>query len=280
VPLTYPGRTVVAIHSTNEIVAGAHDRRYRFTFAAHYRASARAADRIIAPSHTTKRDIVDYYGIGPERVSVIPQAADAAFRPHPDDGSLAEVRRRYFGADRPYLLFVGKLSQRRNIPLVLEAFAELRRREGVPHGLLLFGPNHLDLPLAGLASKLGIADSVVQTDGRVADHRELALIYAAADVYVNASLYEGFSMTLVEALASGVPCVVARRGALEEIAGDAALLIDEVSAEAFADGLARMLRDRDLQADLRKRGPERARAFDWADTARRTWGVLAEVAGG
>jgi glycosyltransferase involved in cell wall biosynthesis len=280
VPLTYRGRSVVAIHSTNEIVPGTHDRRYRLTFGAHYRMSARAAARVIVPSRTTKRDIIDHYGIASERVVVIPQAADAAFRPRPDDGSRAEVRRRYFGADRPYLLFVGKLSQRRNIPLLLQAFAELRRREKVPHGLLLFGPNHLDLPLARLADQLGIGDSVVQTDGRLDNHRDLAEIYAAADVYVNASLYEGFSMTLVEALASGVPCVVAKRGALEEIAGDAAVLIEDVTAEAFADGLARVLGDAALQAHLRQQGPKRAESFDWADTARRTWEVLAEVAAG
>jgi glycosyltransferase involved in cell wall biosynthesis len=112
----------------------------------------------------------------------------------------------------------------------------------------------------------------------VSDHRELAEIYSAADLYVNASLYEGFSMTLVEALACGTPCLVARRGALEEIAGDAAMMVDDVSAEAFADGLERALTDPATLAELSARGPRRAAVFDWADTASRTWDVLAQAA--
>jgi glycosyltransferase involved in cell wall biosynthesis len=278
VPLTYRGRSVVAIHSTNEIVEGAHNRSYRFTFAAHYRMSARAAERVIVPSQTTKRDIVEHYRIDPERVAVIPQAADAVFHPRAESESLSAARHRYFGSDRPYILFVGKLSQRRNIPLLLEAFAVARRRANLPHGLLLFGPNNLGLPLDELTERLGITDSVVQTDGRLADHSKLADVYCASDLYVNASLYEGFSMTFVEALACGIPCMVARRGALEEIAGDGALLIDEVTSEAFADGLERALTDAELRSELRRSGPKRSRAFDWADTARQTWNVLAQAA--
>lgn len=279
VPLTYRGPTVVAIHSTNEMVAGTHNRSYNLTFAAHYRLSARAATRVIVPSEVTKRDIVEHYGIDPERIAVVAQGADPVFAPCRDGQALAEVRRRYFGTDRPYIVFVGKLSQRRNIPLLLSAFAEARRRQDLPHGLLLFGPNHLGLPLEQLAAEFGITGSVVQTDGRVDDHRELVGIYAAADAYVNASLYEGFSMTLVEALSCGVPCVVARRGALEEIAGDAAVLVDDLTPGGFAEALGRTLTDATLSAKLRADGQERAQSFRWADTARLTWDVLAAAAG-
>src|SRR5579864_3583931 len=121
VPLTYRGPSVVAIHSTNEVAPGAHNRGYGVTYGAHYRLSARAATRVIVPSMTTKRDIIEHYGIEPEVVAVVPQAADAAFHPGHGDDSLSRVRERYFGADRPYVLFVGKLSQRRNIPLLLRA---------------------------------------------------------------------------------------------------------------------------------------------------------------
>jgi glycosyltransferase involved in cell wall biosynthesis len=278
-PASYRGASVVAIHSTNEIALDAHERSYRFTYGALYRMSARKATRVIVPSRSTRTDLCTHYGIDEAKVDVIPQGVDDdVFRPLDDEPALRAVRERYFGANRPYIVFVGKLSRRRNIPLLLEAFARLRHQAGVPHGLLLVGPNHDDLPLKRLAHEHGLNGDVVQTDGRFAEHQQLVEIYCAADLYVNASLYEGFSMTLVEALACGVPVLAAARGALPEIAGDAALLIDEPNLEAVSKGLERALLDQPLRAGLRERGPLRARAFRWEDTARETWRTLRQAA--
>ena len=190
-PATYRERTVVAIHSANEAEAGADPWWYRFTYAPVYKSSARRAARVILPSYSTLEDIRALYRIPDEKLVVVHLGADEAFRPIDQEETLRDIRREYVGGDRPFAVFVGKLSQRRNIPLLIEAFAEAKRRTGMPHALLLFGPNHLHLPLERLAFEHGVADSVVQVDGEVPSHDRLALVYNAADLFVSASAYEG-----------------------------------------------------------------------------------------
>jgi glycosyltransferase involved in cell wall biosynthesis len=278
VPATYRGRTVVAIHSINEVQEGTHPWWYRFTYSRIYRSSARRAHRVIVPSQSTLEDIEAHYSLPREKLVVVPQGAGDAFHPIDDDEALRQTRVRWLGDDRPFVVWVGKLSQRRNIPTLLEGFAELKRRNGSPHRLLLMGPNHLQIPLAEITRRLGIADSVVHTDGRVSAHEELALVYNAADLYVNASAYEGFSLTLVEALACGTPVVGVRRAAVAEIADGCALLVDEPEPEALADAMERALSDGELRRDLRARGLARARHYRLEETSRQTLQVLREVA--
>jgi glycosyltransferase involved in cell wall biosynthesis len=277
-PLMYPGRNVVVIHSLNEAQSGAHPWWYNFTYSQIYRLSAQKADVVIVPSESAKGDVQKFYGIPASKIEIVAEGVDEYFRPVGDEELLRATRRRYLGADRPYILFVGKLSQRRNIPTLMTAFSILKKREKIPHSLLLFGPNHLNLPLQRLVQELEITDSVVQTDGRVENHQELVAVYSAAALYVNASLYEGFSLTLVEAMACGLPVVTVNRAALREIAGDAALLVDEPTADSLADAMARVLKDSDLCQELRAKSVKRARMFRWEDTARRTLDILRRVA--
>jgi glycosyltransferase involved in cell wall biosynthesis len=278
-PLGYRARCVLAIHSVNEVAEGTHPWWYRLRYMEIFRRSARRADRVIVPSHSTAADLQAAYDVPAERIETIWLGADAAFRPTNDETRAREVRTRYFGADRPFILFVGKLSQRRNIPVLLEALALLKARRDVPHGLLLVGPNHLGLPLDPLARKLGVADDVVQTDGRFDSHQQLVDIYNAADLFVHPSSYEGFCLPLVEALSCGVPVVTVNRSALGEIAADAALTIEEPAVEALADAMERAIFDEQLRAELRRKGPDRAESFRWPETARRTLSVLREVGG-
>jgi glycosyltransferase involved in cell wall biosynthesis len=278
VPVTYRGRSVVAIHSINEVQKGTHPWWYHLTYSQIYRSSAKRADRVIVPSQSTLEDIQTHYRLPTEKLVVVPQGADETFQPIDDPEALRATRVRWLGDDHPYLLWVGKLSQRRNIPALLEGFANLKRRNGFPHKLLLMGPNHQNLPLDEITHRLGIADSVVQTDGRVSNHDELALVYNAADLYVNASAYEGFSLTLVEALACGTPVVGVRRAAVAEIADGCAVLVDEPTPEILADAMERALSDESLRQDLRARGLERARGYRVEETARKTLDVLRDVA--
>jgi len=278
-PPVFPKPTVVAIHSANEAQAGTHPWWYRLTYSPLFKRSARAAERVIVPSRSTLEDVRTLYDIPPERLVAVPLGVDDAFAPTSDRARCDEVRMRYVGMDRPFILFVGKLSQRRNIPTLVTAFAEVKRRTGMPHVLLLFGPNHLGIPLRRLAEEAGVEDAVVQVDGRVESHADLALLYNAADLYVNPSVYEGFSLPLVEALASGTPSVVARRAALAEIADGAAAFVDEPEDPlALADTIEDVLTDESLRAELSRKGVKRARAFRWEDTARRTLDVLQEAA--
>jgi glycosyltransferase involved in cell wall biosynthesis len=169
-------------------------------------------------------------------------------------------------------------STRRNIPILIEAFATVKRRTKLPHALLLVGPNHVGVPLDDLIARHGVTGDVIQTDGKFASHLEVPPIYASADLYVNASSYEGFSMTLVEALSCGTPVVTVNRAALAEIAAGAAEFVEEPTPDALADAIERVLTDQALSRSLGDRGYRRADAFRWNVTARQTLDVLRRVA--
>lgn len=278
VPVTYTGKCVVAIHSMNEVESGTHPWWYKLTYSKLYRFSADRADRIIVPSESTREDLQRHYGIGGDKVDIVVQGADESFRPISDEAIKRATRVRFLGTDRPYIVFVGKLSTRRNIPALIEAFAMVKRRTTLPHALLLVGPNHVGVPLEDLIAKHGVQGDVVQTDGRFASHLEVPPVYASADLYVNASSYEGFSMTLVEALSCGTPVVTVNRAALAEIAAGAAEFVEEPTPDLLAGAIERVLTDDTLRASLSDRGVRRADAFRWDVTARQTLDVLRRVA--
>jgi glycosyltransferase involved in cell wall biosynthesis len=278
-PVHYRGRLVVATHSLNETQPSAQSWFYRQTYARLHRHCAREANAVIVPARSIRGDLMREYGVAADRIAVVHQGADEAFRPITDLAVLRAVRERYFGADRPYILFVGKCSKRRNIPMLLEAFARLRSERGIPHGLLLFGPNHEDLPLQELCGKLGVSRDVVQTDGVVQFHTDLVPVYSAASVFVHPSENEGWSMTTVEALACGTAVIASNRGGLNEVARGHALMVTP-SVDALVEAIGRVVTDDVLRTDLCRRGQERARALRWDACASQTLAVLRAVVAG
>ena len=278
VPLNYRGRLVVATHSVNEAQKGAHTWWYHLTYRPRNQLCARKADAVIVPSESTRRQVADFYGVRPERITVVAEGVDDAFRPVEDEQVLRETRERFFGEDRPYVLFVGKMSERRSPLELVEAFAAVKRKLGLPHGLLLYGPNVENLPLDSLADSLGVADSVVQLNERLEQHTDILPVYSAADVFVHPSRYEGFSLTTCEAMACGTPVITVNRGAAREIADGAAILVDEPNPSQLGDALERVLADAAFRASLGERARERAKRFRLEDTARGTLEVLRRVA--
>ena len=277
-PLMYRGKCVVATHSINEVQKGTHPWWYNLTYLPRYRLSALKADKVIVPSEIVKRLVQEFYGVAAERIEMVPEGAPDFFRPIEDEALLRETRKRYLGVDQPYILFVGKLSQRRNIPALLTAFSMLKKSGKIPHKLLLFGPNVLNQPLEKIVAELGIQDSVVQTDGKIKEHKDIIPIYNAADLYILPSSYEGFSITLVEAMACGVPVITVNRGATREIADGCALMVDDPTPENLAEAMQRGLSDRKLTQELRAKGLQRARSYRYEETARLTLDVLRGVA--
>jgi glycosyltransferase involved in cell wall biosynthesis len=205
---------------------------------------ARAAERLLAVSEFTKRETVDLLGVPAERVTVIGNAVDPVFSP---DGPRA---------DGDYVLAVGTLEPRKN----LRRAAEAAQRAG------------LELRVVGAAGWGG-----VEAPGRVGEvsDDELAALYRGARMLVFPSLYEGFGIPVLEAMASGTPVVTSRGGATEEVAGGAAVLVDPLDVDAIAAGI----READARRDeLRALGLERARAYSWeavADTVEAVWRELA-----
>ena len=278
-PLTYSGRSVVAIHSADE--AGklfpnwkywSHEQKYKW--------SARKANRVIVNAHAVKAGIMKLYGIPAEKIDVVWLAAGEAFRPLSDPELARDTRKRFLGADRPYVLFVGGLSKRRNVPMLMAAFGALKKRVNVPHALLLVGPNRSNIPLAALAAEYGITDSYVQTDGRFGKHQELAAVYNAADVFVLPSSSEGYSLTTAEAIACGTPIITVNRAGLGEMAEGYALTIAEPRVDLLSDALYQLLTNEALRQRVGARCLERSKVFSWESTARRTLEILRDVAEG
>ena len=277
-PVFFRAPLVVANHSVNETEPLAHSWLYRQTYARLFRYNARQADAVIVPGERIREAVAEHYGVPNERLRIVPQGADEAFRPINDKAVITGTRKRFFGTDRPYLLFVGKGSPRRNIPLLIEAFAKIRR-EGWPHGLLLFGPYMGDVPLDTLIGNLRLEKDVIQTPGVVDHHTDLAPIYGSADIFIHPSENEGWSMTTVEALASGTPVIATDRGGLGEIARGHAFMI-EPKVDALVDAIRAILSDDKLRADLRKKARKRGEALRWDKIAQQTLDVIRDTARG
>lgn len=277
-PLAYRGRSVVSIHSVDEVQPGAHSLWHQLTYTQKYRLSCRRADRVIVNAVSTKERVHEAYGVPEAKIDVIWLGADDGFQPVDNPDLLRATRIRLVGADRPYVLFAGGLSRRRNVPMLLEAFGILKREEKIPHALLLFGPNRSKLPLDDLTRRFGIENDVVQTDGRVAHHHELVPVYGAADLFVLPSSSEGFSLTLAEAMSCGVPVVTVNRAALGEVAYGYACTIEEPRVDALAGAMYSVLSDENRSRELRAKSLERAKSMRWRETARRTLDVLRRVA--
>lgn len=276
-PLGYRGRLVVATHSVNETEPAAHSWLYRQTYARLYKHCAQRADAVIVPGERTRRAVEEYYGVPNDRLHIVHQGADEAFHPMDDQpGLLSATRKRFFGSDRPYLLFVGKGSPRRNIPMLIKAFARLRKEGKWPHGLLLFGPYKGDVPLEKLIRDLGVENDVVQTEGVVEHHSDLAPIYAAADIFIHPSENEGWSMTTTEAMAAGTAVIASNRGGLGEVACGHAYMI-EPGVDSLVEAIEAVLSDDNLRADLRRKARERGEALRWEKLAQQTLDVVRDV---
>ncbi len=235
--------------------------------------SARRADHIIAVSEWTRRDVIELLGIAPEKVTTVPEGVGAEFGPV--EGEEAEVVLRDLAIDRPYILSVGTLEPRKNYPRLIEAYWRVLQR-GFEHDLVIAGgQGWLCEPLYERIASLGLGDRVkiVQSDDR-----GLRVLYSRTDAFVYPSLYEGFGIPVLEALACGAPVACSNTSSLPEVAGDAAVTFDPGDSDQIADAIELLLGDRDLSARLRLAGPLRAAGFSWDRAAEATADVYRRVA--
>jgi glycosyltransferase involved in cell wall biosynthesis len=243
------------------------------------RRSAREASQVIALSEHARKDIISTYCIAPEKVTAIPLAAAAHFRPIRNDEELQRVRQTY-GIEGEYILSVGAIQPRKNLSRLVAAYSHLRR--ATPEG------NLPKLVLAGKCAwlyeetlrtikELQVSDSVILT-GYVPES-DLPVLYSGALCFVYPSYFEGFGLPPLEAMKCGVPVIVGNRTSLPEVVGDAAILVDPFDAEAIAGAMDKLISDSNLRAALAARGLARAKLFDWRETARQTLTVYQRAAG-
>ena len=234
------------------------------------------ADHILADSEATRQDIVRLLGVAPEKVTTVHLAADAAYRPLPA-AEVAPVLERY-QLPPGYLLFVGTLEPRKNVPGLLSAYRSLLDQGVTEAPLVLVGGR------GWLYEEIFQQVEALRLEDRVRFHHgvpdgDLPALYNGAAVLVTPSFYEGFGLPALEAMACGTPVVVADRGSLPEVVGAAGVLVDPEEIESIATGLATVLGDPDQQRRLREAGLAQAATFSWERTARETQAVYRRVAG-
>jgi glycosyltransferase involved in cell wall biosynthesis len=231
------------------------------------RLKAARAERIIALSENTRRDIVRWLRIPESRIDVVYHGVEPAFRPAPPD--LKAVLARRLGLDRPFLLYVGTYLPHKNLDTLVQAFARVAGSWPGPLDLVLAGkPGRNSANIQRLVRQLGL-ESRVRMPGFVPEE-DLPALYSLCSAFVFPSKYEGFGMPLLEAMACGVPVLSSRSSCLPEIGGDGAAYFRTGDEEGLAGLLERTLRDEDFRRDLVRRGRERAGQFSWHNAARRT----------
>lgn len=206
--------------------------------------SARYADAVICNSQCTANDLIKYYGRIPEdKVAVAYSAAAPQYCPM-DDVDLAAIQKQY-GLDHPYILYVGTIEMRKNIRLMLEAFALIKKNKGIPHQMLLVGKVREHFDLLKVITELNLSQDVIVA-GYVPDE-DLPLLYNGADLFIYISLYEGFGLPPLEAMHCGTPVVTSNVSSLPEVVGDAAVMVDPYNVNEIADGIYKLLTDKKLR---------------------------------
>ncbi|MFN0086752.1 MAG: glycosyltransferase family 4 protein [Blastocatellia bacterium] len=254
-------------------------RRGSFQLKLTVRRTARRAARIATVSEYSRQDLLRTYRLPPEKVAVTYNGIDARFTPRPEfEAEPAEIRRR-FGITRDYLLAVGSLQPRKNLVRLIRAYAALRGRSGsFQHQLVIVGRKlWLVDEIFDEVKRQPWAGDLILTD--YVEDPALAALYRSAAAFVYPSLFEGFGLPPLEAMACGVPVVTSNTSSLPEVTGDAALLIDPLNEEELAAALLRVVGDESLRARLRAAGFAQAAKFTWREAAGITLRLYGEALG-
>ncbi len=234
----------------------------------------RRATHIIAVSEATRQDLIAAYAVPPEKITVVLEAADPQFTPQPPERIIA-ARERY-GLPEAYLLFVSTIEPRKNLTRLLRAWEPLYLTGEAPPFVIVGKRGWLAEDFYAALDASPAREGMLFT-GYVADG-DLPALYSGALAFVFPSLYEGFGLPPLEAMACGAPVLCANASSLPEVVGDAALLVDPTSVDAIREGLRRLLSDSDLRADLRTRGIQRAAQFSWERAAQETLAIYRRLA--
>jgi radical SAM superfamily enzyme YgiQ (UPF0313 family)/glycosyltransferase involved in cell wall biosynthesis len=277
VPLMSPAPTVVTIHDMSlRLYPRYHPPRRVLFNRPLVDLAARRADAIITVSESAKRDIVRLYNLDADRVHVVYEAAAPSFKRVHDPAELDRVRRLY-GLDDRIILYVGTIEPRKNLPTLVDAFASRRRTGELSHQLVCVGPyGWLSHGLQDRIARSRVAHAINFT-GYV-PFTDLAALYSLAEIFVYPSMYEGFGLPVIEAMACGAPVVTGRAGALAEVGGGAIEHVDRIDADALGRSLVALAQSRDRRAELSAAGLARSATFSWERAASESLDIYRETA--
>lgn len=236
------------------------------------------ARRVITVSQFSAREIAAVYELPLERIVVIPNGVNEDFAPVSDDHAMTLLARKLQLPTKHFILFVGGADRRKNHVAVLQAAALFRRQHKDTTLLLIGNPTHRYGDFRDTVRRLGLEGAVIYP-GRVSQV-DLRLLYSYTDMLVFPSLYEGFGMPVLEAMACGAPTITSNTSALLEVAGDAALLVNPEDPKEIGEAMSRLKEDHALREALRVKGLTRARRFTWEEAGRRTLQLYRELCAG
>lgn len=239
--------------------------------------SCRRTDHIITVSEFSKRDLVEIYRLDPKRITVTYEGAAEGYKPLDVELTRTQLRD-WYGIPTPFILYVGNLEPRKNLSRLIEAFTELKRKELIPHKLVIVGQKAwLSSGFFESIRKNSLLPEVVVTG--YLPSSDLPAFYNAASLLVYPSLFEGFGLPVVEAMACGTPVITSAGSALEEVAGGAAELVDPWSVSSIATAIERVANSPQIQEQLRHAGLARAARFSFRQMAEQTRAVYHRVGG-
>ena len=246
------------------------DDEYHRSFVAHLQIACEWCDRITTISEFTKNEVIEYFDVSPDKIQVIHLGVDEKFKKINDKIYLDKVKQKY-GLGDNYILFLGNHFKHKNLEILAQAFCRLKQQISLKHKLVLCGDvidKRANADILTYADQEGISDEI-KVIGPVEEEDILGL-YNLADLFVFPSLYEGFGLPVLEAMACGVPVVASNQSSIPEVAGDAACLVDPTSPAQLAEAIQKVCTDGQYRQRLIDKGFVRAKKFSWENTARET----------
>ncbi|MCP4655828.1 MAG: glycosyltransferase family 4 protein, partial [bacterium] len=276
-PVVVPCRAVVTIHDIIHLLYPEFlPNRLAFFYAEWMiRRSLQRGDRIISVSRNTRTDLMSYFRVDGRKIEVVHNGIEDAFRQEVAQEDL-ERWMRNLGLKRPYFLFVGNPKPHKNLDNVVKAYARALQLHSFPHPLVCVGDRDAtEFKIRQRARQLGISDRIVLL-GHVAQEA-LPAVYQGASLFLYPTLYEGFGLPVVEAMASNVPVITSNTSALKEIAAGYAHLVSPLDVEGIAKAIVQCVGDDEHRTSLRKLGLRRAQDFQWHEAARKTLDIYRQV---
>lgn len=276
-PVFYRGKVVITIHDLISVFFGYNIPFWSRQFFGKWMPfTYRFADHLIAVSEHTKKDAIRVLGIPEAKITVIHEAADTKYHVINDKPLVAATKHKYKIGDDPFILHVGTLEPRKNLPFLVRAFAEAKPAIGATKLVITGKKGWYYEGLFQLIDKLGLQDEIIFTD--YVEDEDLPAMYNAAKLFAFPSHYEGFGLPPLEAMACGTPVISSNTSSMPEVVGEAGVLLSPKELNAWVEAITNILNDEPRWQELRTKGLEQAKKFSWERCARETVAVYEQLA--